>query len=326
MNDIDTRIRAALHAATDRIDAQSLTPARSPLAQATASRRPPRWIAPTLAAATVAAVAVGVAFVATSNNPSSAPLPPGRAGSMSSSPSTTPETPSGSLSVSPPPVDTTVRAMPAPACVFPDEPTFCASASSYEPLWPFANYQQARAWQQSAGSGSQPWHLDAKQTALDFVRSYLRFADVTIVTSAKQSNTEAHIGVGYALPNGQPHTAAVLHLVRYGPTAYGTPGGWEVVGSDDTEFSLERPAYGSKVTSPLTAGGHITGVDENIVVVIRDQSGAAVSASSAAAAGGQHTPWTRTVAFSGTGVRAIVAYTGGHVTQHERFAIQGVHT
>jgi hypothetical protein len=32
------------------------------------------------------------------------------------------------------------------------------------------------------------------------------------------------------------------------------------------------------------------------------------------------------VSFHGSGVLTIVAFTGGHLTQHERFAIQGGHT
>ena len=43
---------------------------------------------------------------------------------------------------------------------------------------------------------------------------------------------------------------------------------WEVVGSDDTTFSVEQPAYGSTVQSPMLVGGHITGVDENIRVML----------------------------------------------------------
>ncbi len=122
----------------------------------------------------------------------------------------------------------------------------------------------AKDWQAAYRSGGQqPWHLDAGQTALSFTRGYLGFNEINIVTSTRTDSIGAHIGVGYRDPNGTARTAAVLHLVRFG-TDSDSP--WEVVGSDDATFSLEIPAYGSVVHSPVTVGGHITGVDENIRV------------------------------------------------------------
>lgn len=210
-------------------------------------------------------------------------------------------------------------ALPTPDCD--------AARAGYEPLWPFADFAGARAWQCASSSGVQPWHLDAGQTALLFTRNYLGFADVTMVTSSRLDAQGAHVGVGYRAPNGRSHTAAVLHLVRYGRTAGDPNAGWEVVGSDDTDFSLERRAYASRVSSPMTVGGHITGVDENITVVALPQptnssSGAGVGLP----AGGEHAPWQLSVSFPNHGVLTIVASTGGHLTAHERFALQGVHT
>jgi hypothetical protein len=140
----------------------------------------------------------------------------------------------------------------------------------YQPLYPFASRVEAQAWQQSYRSGGhQPWHLDANLTAQVFSSGYLRFTELDLVTSGVTDSLGAHVGVGYRDPTGRLRTAAVLHLVRYGndPDAP-----WEVVGSDDATFSLEVPADGSTVTAPLTVGGHITGVDENIRVAIRQLS------------------------------------------------------
>jgi hypothetical protein len=195
----------------------------------------------------------------------------------------------------------------------------------YQPLWPFANYAQASGW--LAGyrtGGSQPWHADAGQTALSFTRGYLGFTEISLVTSSRTDALGAHIGVGYRNPAGALATAAVLHLVRYGPSA---DSGWEVVGSDDTSFSLEQPAYGSAVSSPITASGHITGVDESIRLAVRNQAGQLVGGpAQPIPAGGQAQPWHGTVPFTGDGVLTIVASTGGHLQAVERFAIQGVHT
>jgi hypothetical protein len=195
----------------------------------------------------------------------------------------------------------------------------------YQPLYPFASRVEAQAWQQSYRSGGhQPWHLDAKLTAQAFTSGYLGFTELDLVTSSVTDSRGAHVGVGYRDPNGSRHTAAVLHLVRYGTEADAP---WEVVGSDDATFSLEVPAYGSTVTSPLTVGGHITGVDENIRVAIRQLSSEAPLGQSASIpAGGNNQPWTTSVLFSRPSdtTLTIVASTGGHLQQVERFTIQGV--
>jgi hypothetical protein len=189
-------------------------------------------------------------------------------------------------------------------------------------LWPFGSYAEAERWR-TQGGGSQPWHLDAGQTALSFTRSYLGFTEIDQVASTRLDAQGAHVGVGYRNPTGRLSIAAVLHLVRYG-SAKDSP--WEVVGSDDTTFTLEQPAYGSRVSSPMTVGGHITGVDENIVVsVLASQTDRATVAR--VPAGGDRSPWTTgPVSFGQRGVLTIVASTGGHLQQVERFAIQGVHT
>ena len=333
---VDERIRAALSAAADEIHESDLRAERPPDATAAggAARRA-RWLAPVLAAAAVVAVAVGTAAIISTHTASKVqpghpvnPTPP----LVTSAPAT--PAPSNRSS------GATRRALPPPTsavsgthlvnCYFADA-FGCPVPRDYvfyQPLWPFGSYAQAKAWQAaSTSSGAQPWHLYAGQTALLFTQNYLGFKDITTVTSTKIDGDEAHIGVGYRLPNGQLHTAAVLHLVRYTPTRGDVNAGWEVVGSDDTDFSLERPAYGSTVTSPMTVGGHITGVDENITVVVLPQpSNNSSGAGLALPAGGANAPWQLSVPFTQRGVLTIVASTGGHLTQHERFAIQGVHT
>lgn len=117
----------------------------------------------------------------------------------------------------------------------------------------------------------------------------------------------------------------MLHLVRYSSTPLDDTAPWEGVGSDDTTFSFEQPQYGTQVTSPMTVGGHITGVDESIVVSVRSLDGT-VDTLPAIPADGTHSPWSETVLFTENGVITIVASTGGHLTQHEMFAIQGAHT
>jgi len=113
-------------------------------------------------------------------------------------------------------------------------------------------------------------------------------------------------------------------MVHWG-TGPGAP--WEVVGTDDTTLALTTPAYGSTVTSPATAGGTITGVDEQLVVTVRQSaSSAPLGVSAGLPAGGINTPWSTEVSYRGATepVLTIVVQTGGHIHAVERFAITGV--
>ena len=194
------------------------------------------------------------------------------------------------------------------------------------PMWPFATLSQAENWESEYRSGGhQPWHLDAEQTALSFTQQYLGFQDIDRVTSRSVDGREARIGVGLS-GTESTGTAAVVHLVRYGT---GSDAPWEVVGTDDTTFSLTEPAYGSVVRSPATVGGRITGVDESVRVEVRQPSAARpLGAACCLSAGGKGQPWQSSVSFSGAAdpVLTIVASTGGHVAEVERFTVTAVRT
>ena len=335
--DLDERIRSALAAQADQVTEADLEPAPLPAAEGLhivppTQRWSRRWLPPLLAAAAVVAVLVGTIAVVTAvradrAQPAHTPTVP--APSVAPTKAVGSSIPTKGVATSRPPAPPRRRPAvpprrnraPAPPRRRPAAPaTF---SLGYQPLWPFANLTAAKDWQAAYRSGGQqPWHLDAGQTALSFTRGYLGFNDIDIVTSTRTDSIGAHVGVGYRDPNGTARTAAVLHLVRFG-TDSDSP--WEVVGSDDATFSLEIPAYGSVVHSPVTVGGHITGVDENIRVTMRQLS-APVGQSCCTPAGGTNQPWTAKVPFSGLTdtVATIVASTGGHLQAVERFAIQGV--
>jgi hypothetical protein len=116
----------------------------------------------------------------------------------------------------------------------------------------------------------------------------------------------------------------VLHLVRIGS---GSDAPWEVVGTADTTLTVDRPKYGATVASPLTVGGQITGVDESIRVDVRQPSSAVpIGTFCCVAAGGERQPWSARVSFRTATDPAliIVASTGGHLQDVERFAITGI--
>ena len=192
-------------------------------------------------------------------------------------------------------------------------------------LWPFADRADVGRWQQAYRQGGhQPWHLDAATTALGFA-GYLGYGGVDRVVRSTVDGRTAYVAIGFALPDGSLHTAADVHLVKIGT---GSDAPWEVVGTRDTTLTLDQPAYGSAVASPMTVGGRITGVDERVVVTLHAQSGDLQAAPAAVAAGGSRSPWTAQVRFSSGAGRTVTvaAATGGHVAAVERFAVTGVRT
>ena len=137
------------------------------------------------------------------------------------------------------------------------------------PLFPFASLAGVRAWQASYESGGhQPWHRSPDDTATAFA-AFLGYTGITEIAGSAVSRSDAHVAVGSKRPDGTISTAAVIHLVLFGSGQYAP---WEVVGTSDTTFTMDRPAYGSTVPSPVTAGGTITGVDESIRVTVHTLS------------------------------------------------------
>lgn len=216
----------------------------------------------------------------------------------------------------------------APATQVPATPGMPAQTAGlpagYLPLFPFASLADVRAWQASYESGGhQPWHRSPDITATAFA-AFLGYTDVTQVAGSAVSHGDAHVAVGIKLPNGTISTAAVIHLVLFGSGKYAP---WEVVGTDDTTFTLDRPGYGSTAPSPARVGGMIIGVDESIrVTVYRLSAPGPVGTYCCRAAGGTNSPWSASVTFRAAPgeVITIAAATGGHVAAVERFAVTGI--
>jgi hypothetical protein len=205
-----------------------------------------------------------------------------------------------------------------------EEPVYVFAS---QPLWPFRTQAEADRWlTEGRPDGHQPWHDSAEDTALMFTQSYLGFIEIDQVTSDEVGATEAWIGVGYVPePGAEAATAAVVHLVRFGPDPDAP---WEVVGTRDTTLTLKTPRYGSPLSSPLTVGGTVTGVDESLQVHVRQQSSPQLLGESCCLpAGGEVMPWEATVEVTGEVVDpavTVVVFTGGHVQDVERFAITGL--
>lgn len=196
----------------------------------------------------------------------------------------------------------------------------------YLPLWPFGSQVEADGWlHDGAAQGHSPWHGDAAATALFFSQNYLGFAEIDRTTDVTEEGGEAWVGVGYLLPNGNPRTAATIHLARFGADP-GAP--WEVVGTRDDVLTLEEPAYGAVVGPTIVTGGTITGVDESLQLQVRRLGQQGVLAEHCCtAAGGHGRAWSVPITMttpSQPGVLTLVVWTGGHVADVELFAVTGL--
>ncbi|HEY1571939.1 MAG TPA: hypothetical protein VGG05_11375 [Pseudonocardiaceae bacterium] len=194
----------------------------------------------------------------------------------------------------------------------------------FVPLWPFASQAEVLAWQDSYHSGGhQPWHLDPAATALSFTRNYLGYTNIDRVVGNTATSDEMWVSVGFDDPTGKAVISAAIHLARFGG---GADAAWEVVGTRDTTLTLTTPSYGASARSPVTVGGSITGVDENLRVQVRQLARSAPLGEASGAVGGDHAAWKLTVPFAGAahGALTIAVSTGGHVAAVERFAITGV--
>lgn len=204
-------------------------------------------------------------------------------------------------------------------------PSHSSARFGYQPLYPFTSLAQVQAWQAGdQAGGHQPWHLSADQTALSFTQGYLGFTEISKVARHTISADSARVTVGLALPDGKISDAATIHLVKWG-SGQAVP--WEVVGTDDTTLTVDVPAYGTAVPSPVTVGGTITGVDENLRAEVHVLgSRAAAGSFCCSPAGGSATPYSFSVPFGASPgqVLTIVVHTGGHVAGAERFAVTGV--
>jgi hypothetical protein len=199
-----------------------------------------------------------------------------------------------------------------------------AGLGGYLPLFPFSTASDVTSWEQSyRNGGHEPWHLDSGVTARSFA-AYLGLGQLDTVIASHTDGSGAHVTIGAHVPETtQTFSAAVVHLVRWGQ---GPNAPWEVVGTDDTTFSLTVPAYASTTSSPTVAGGQISGVDENIRAQVHTLAATgAVGVSCCVAAGGSNARWQLQVPFSASpgSVVTISASTGGHVAPVERFTVTG---
>ncbi len=211
---------------------------------------------------------------------------------------------------------------PAPDTTVVDAPAYEFRS---QPLWPFRTQAEADAWLATADEGHSPWHSSAEMTAQFFTMNHLGFSEIDHVVDADVRDREAWVHVGYEAEPGRLSTAAVVHLVRFGPSADAP---WEVIGTTDDTLTLDTPRYGSELPSSLVVGGTMTGVDESIEVAVRQISSPEPLGTYCCVPSGGERAWWETPPVPVTGATdpavTVVAWSGGHVQDVEVFAVTGL--
>jgi hypothetical protein len=242
----DALLRESMHGVADTV-----MPAGDGLSRiqqrVSARRARQRWLRPTLAlgsAAAVAVVAVG-AYAAVHNSgtdklqtPPIATQPPPESPSVNPSPSPTP---------------------PPPAVAFPKRAIF-----------PFTSAKDERAWEQAAAQGHSPWQGDPKAVATAWVANFLQLPSVNQIVKTISSPTKVDVQIGRMqndASNQREITVTTVHLVKYGHA-------WIVTGASDDSglLKIRSPKAGAVVTSPLTASGPGGGFHRAARVEVRDAS------------------------------------------------------
>ena len=336
---IGDRLRAAAHHEANGVRVDEGAALEAVRSRGIAARRRRASLVAGLAA--VAVVAVTLAVPRLGGDSDQTVTDDGPAAPTTTEPAPAPTTAPPGTTVTPSPTPTPAAppdTAPSPGgdsstttATSPEEPPADTGPASFTrpPLWPFRTAAEVEEWQAAhATNGSQPWHLDAEDTASLFTTQFLGFTEVDRVLGSTVDGDDAHVTVGYSLDQegGGLATAAVIHLRRFGS---GPEAPWEVVGTQDSDLTLTTPAYGSSATSPLTVGGLISGVDESLRVQVRQPSSPApLGEACCDPAGGEAMPWQSTVTFSGATDPAltVVVSTGGHVQDVERFAITALRT
>ncbi|MFI6600255.1 hypothetical protein ACIBHX_28760 [Nonomuraea sp. NPDC050536] len=192
-----------------------------------------------------------------------------------------------------------------------------------QPLWPFSDPQQVRNWQRSYRTGGHsPWHVDAAFTAVAFTQGYLGFTELDQAIKTDIHGGDAFVQVGFSPQEGEkPQVAATVHLIKYG-SGPDTP--WEVVGAESSDITIKAPEYGTAAESPVMVAGTVNRTAGNVQILFYQPGHEKPIAESRAipVAGS----WQTTVPFTAQTdqVITVVAATGGHVADVERFAVTAI--
>jgi hypothetical protein len=239
----DELLRSSMHD-----EADTVVPAGDGLSRiqqrVSARRARQRWLRPTMAlgsAAAVAVVAVGAYAAVHNSGTDKLQTPP-----ITTQPSTEPPSVNPSPSPTPPPA---------------------AQAFPKRGIFPFVSAKDERAWEQQAAASSADWHGDPQQVATNWMSNVLQVGSLHVTREvSRPTKVDVVLGRDQAdASSTRSIDVTTVHLVKYGKA-------WIVTGASDGRGQLRigAPAAGSKLASPVTVSGPGYGVDEAAHVMVRD--------------------------------------------------------
>jgi hypothetical protein len=148
-------------------------------------------------------------------------------------------------------------------------------------VWPITSQAQADAWDTTA----KPWVEDGLAVGRRFVKDYVGLSDVTIRQDCVSCEVLAVVADGKDVA-----TIVLAHYTAHGKHLF------TVAGVSGQDLKVSSPKEDTSVTSPLTVTGTIEGVDEHVVVRLRDEAGKQVAQGDTQAGSGA--PWRATLSWT----------------------------
>ncbi len=207
-----------------------------------------RWLRPTLAVSTAAALGVGGVLAlnlthGTTDTLRSDHQRPAIGGPSPTSVPSLPSSPSASPSPAPTPAGRPAVALPP------------------YPAWPFTSIRQVRAWQAQGGPAHQPQLLDPGTTATAFA-DFLAVPGLRVLDVADEPGGGGKaVTLGRQMADGAVHGVTVVHVARYGAGA-GTP--WVVTRAGAYHLKITSPGLAAALSSPVSVAAEVDGVHHSI--------------------------------------------------------------
>lgn len=146
-------------------------------------------------------------------------------------------------------------------------------------LWPFTSSKEAYTWK--TDPAGRQWANDPVAVASRFGSAYLDLAGLT--TKGSGSQVELQLA---------GRTVGTVQLRQFS-----TDGPWTVVEVDGGDLTITAPAAGAAISSPTNVEGRISGLHENVRLLLLAGDGKLADTSAPA---GQEAPWQGTLTWTDT--------------------------
>lgn len=138
------------------------------------------------------------------------------------------------------------------------------------PIWPFADQAAADAWQKTAATSPDSWHLDPRATAVHFVDA-LKLPPTAVTGGVPRINADGSATVDLTRVATADATSAVVgtvRLVRWSTEAEAPWGVLDVTSPAGAQLPLAitSPTEGARISAPLPVSFTLTGAEDDVYV------------------------------------------------------------